>query len=223
MRTLAVLPVKSFESAKGRLAARLDPEGRARLAEAMLGDVLDGLRGARSLDAITVVTAERRAVAVAAGAGAEVVSDRGEAGQSPAALLGVDHASRDGFDRVLLVPGDTPLLGAADVDALLARSAGPPPCVTIVPDRHGTGTNALGIAPPGAFEPSFGPGSLARHLGAARAAGLAHTVERVTALELDVDTPEDLAELARRLDAEHAAAAPRTRAALASLTEPAEV
>jgi 2-phospho-L-lactate/phosphoenolpyruvate guanylyltransferase len=223
MRTLAVLPVKSFASAKGRLSDRLDPGARARLAEAMLGDVLEALRGARSLDGIAVVTAEPGAVAAAAAARAEVLPDPGEAGQSAAALVGVDRAARGGYERVLLVPGDTPLLAAADVDALLARSAGPPPCVTIFPDRHGTGTNALAVAPPSAFEASFGPGSLARHLGAARVTGLAHAVERVPALELDVDTPEDLAELALRLDAANGAAAPRTRTVLAALSVPAEV
>ena len=34
----------------------------------------------------------------------------------------------------------------------------------IVPDRHGTGTNALALDPRGAFEPQFGPGSRARHV-----------------------------------------------------------
>ena len=42
----------------------------------------------------------------------------------------------------------------------------------IVPDRHGTGTNALLLTPPGAFAPSFGPGSRARHEQTRRAAGL---------------------------------------------------
>ncbi len=35
--------------------------------------------------------------------------------------------------------------------------------MTIVPDRHGTGTNALLLAPPQAIAPAFGPGSCERH------------------------------------------------------------
>jgi 2-phospho-L-lactate/phosphoenolpyruvate guanylyltransferase len=88
--------------------------------------------------------------------------------------------------------------------------------VAIVPDRHLAGTNALVLSPPDAIEPSFGPGSLARHTAAARAAGLDYSVERVPTLMLDVDTPEDLAELAAALEDRHGGA-PSTREALSQL------
>jgi 2-phospho-L-lactate guanylyltransferase len=67
----------------------------------------------------------------------------------------------------------------------------------IVPDRHGTGTNALLLAPPDALEPSFGPGSCRRHAQLARRAGIAHVILPVPSLALDIDTPEDLTELGR--------------------------
>ena len=62
---------------------------------------------------------------------------------------------------MLLVPGDCPALDPGEVATLLARQgrAG----VVIVPDRHGAGTNALLLSPPDVIEPSFGPGSFARH------------------------------------------------------------
>jgi 2-phospho-L-lactate guanylyltransferase len=88
--------------------------------------------------------------------------------------------------------------------------------VAIVPDRHGEGTNALVITPPGAFEPSFGPGSRLRHEAAARRKGIEHKVLDVPSLRLDVDTPEDLQELASALDRRHGAAA-LTRGALSQL------
>ncbi len=80
-----------------------------------------------------------------------------------------------------------------------------------MPDRHGTGTNALLLAPADVIEPSFGPGSCARHLAAAEAAAVTHAVERVAGLEHDVDTPEDLVALAGRLSRASPAVAPRTR------------
>ena len=43
--------------------------------------------------------------------------------------------------------------------------------VTIVPDRHGTGTNALLLSPPDAIAPAFGPDSCARHVDRARRPG----------------------------------------------------
>ena len=82
------------------------------------------------------------------------------------------------------------------------------PDVVIVPDRHGTGTNALLLRPPTAIAPAFGPGSRERHQSAAEAAGVDHAVVRLPSLELDVDTPEDLAALraSGRLGARTAAA-----------------
>ena len=64
--------------------------------------------------------------------------------------------------------------------------------MTIVPDRHGTGTNALLLAPPDVIAPAFGQGSCARHRAAAEASGARVAVAEVASLALDVDTPDDL-------------------------------
>ena len=50
--------------------------------------------------------------------------------------------------------------------------------VVIVPDRHGTGTNALVLSPPDAIVPAFGEGSKARHVEAARVELLARDPDR---------------------------------------------
>jgi 2-phospho-L-lactate guanylyltransferase len=188
VRTVAVLPVKRFARAKQRLRDAVDAPGRERLAEAMLGDVLDVLSTVSELERVVVVTAEPIAVALAAEHGAHVVDDPDEAGQSAAVALGVLAARELDAQRVLLVPGDTPALDARDVRALLERSEP----VVVVPDRHGTGTNALVLTPPGAIAPAFGVGSRARHESAAVAAGLEHAVVEPPSLVLDVDTPDDL-------------------------------
>jgi 2-phospho-L-lactate/phosphoenolpyruvate guanylyltransferase len=214
MRTLAVLPVKRFGAAKQRLGARLDPAQRAALAEAMLFDVLAAARDAPAIESVVVVTAEPRAARLARGAGADVLPDGREAGQSAAATVGIDHAVEGGFERVLLLPGDTPLLTAGDLGPLLDRARATEPEAVVVADRHGTGTNALALSPPTALAPSFGPGSRDRHVAAAGAAGVGWRVERVAALEHDVDTPEDLDALVSALASGEPRRAPRTRAAL---------
>ena len=69
----------------------------------------------------------------------------------------------------------------------------------IVPDRHGTGTNALLLTPPDAIAPSFGAGLVRAPRGArARAAGATVKVATLPSLGLDVDTPDDLAALRAR-------------------------
>jgi 2-phospho-L-lactate guanylyltransferase len=82
--------------------------------------------------------------------------------------------------------------------------------VAIVPDRHGTGTNALVLDPSGPFQPQFGPDSRERHEQQARERGLLHSIDEVPSLLLDIDTPDDLAELQRAFD-QHRARAPRTQ------------
>jgi 2-phospho-L-lactate guanylyltransferase len=216
MRTAAILPIKSFAAAKQRLAPTLGSGSRQALAQAMFSDVLSSLKKVERLETIAVVTGDPGAEAASRGDKVTVVHDSLEAGQSAAAAVGIRHAIALGFERVLLVPGDTPLLDPREIDELLARGEADGMQVVIVPDRHGTGTNALLITPPEAFKPSFGPDSLNRHVAAAQEAGLMHSVEEVPSLLHDVDTPDDLATLSALLD-DRRACAPLTRGALSQL------
>jgi 2-phospho-L-lactate/phosphoenolpyruvate guanylyltransferase len=193
MRTIAVLPVKSFDRAKQRLRPGLDPHSREQLAEVMFLDVLEAL-GSTALDEVVVVSGGIAARRLAHEYGATAVEDRDE-GHNAAAALGVRAARAVGAQRVLLVPGDCPALDPMEIDALLERPVRSP-SAQIVPDRHGTGTNALLLTPPDALAPSFGPDSCRRHLENARTAAIEAEVVEVPSLALDIDTPEDLGALA---------------------------
>lgn len=198
MSTVAILPVKRFAGAKQRLGEQLSPGARRTLAEAMVGDVLIALRRAERVDEVVVVTGEPTAEALARGHGAHVVRDPDDAGHSQAALIGIAWALERGATRALLVPGDCPALLPAEVDGLL-EPAHAEREVVVVPDRHGTGTNALVLSPPDAIRPSFGPGSRARHEALAQAAQVECRVAEPFSLALDVDTAEDLDALAQAL------------------------
>jgi 2-phospho-L-lactate/phosphoenolpyruvate guanylyltransferase len=213
VRTIAVLPVKSFSRAKQRLGEAVGARQREELAAAMVADVLAALAAVAELDDVVVVTAEPLAARAAEDAGATVVHDPEEAGQSAAAARGIDAALVRGAERVLLVPGDCPALDPHELGALLSAHAG----VVIVPDRHGTGTNALLLQPPAVMRPSFGAGSCARHAALARAAGATVKVRPLPSLSLDVDTPADLAALRAALETRPDTAA-RTRAVLHAAT-----
>ena len=192
--TIAILPVKRFGVAKARLGDELSGGTRRALAEAMVTDVLMALRRTKAVAEVLVVTSEPAAEAIGRGYGANVLYDSDEAGQSAAARIGIAHALEAQATRVLLVPGDTPAVDPAELDALLDRPA-TGRSVVIVPDRHGTGTNALLLTPPDVIEPAFGPDSRSLHEQAAAAAGIPCTVEEVSTLSLDVDTVHDLADL----------------------------
>ena len=199
MRTLAIVPVKGFGEAKQRLSAALARGSRSSLAQAMFCDVLAALRRVDRIDGVAVVTSDVGAASLAEGL-ASVLHDDARAGQSAAAEIGIRHALALGFERVLLVPGDTPLIDPHEVDLMLERTERDGVRAGIVADRHGTGTNALVLAPPDALAPSFGPGSLERHVAAAEAAGVPHRLELAESLAHDVDTPEDLAAMSEALE-----------------------
>ena len=213
MRTLAIVPVKRFSLAKQRLRADVSDADREALAAAMVADVLTALEAAARVDATLVITNEDSVSRLAAELDAEVLADPHERGQSAAAVVGVAFALEHGYARALLAPGDCPALEPSEVDGLLAETGSDG--VVIVPDRHGTGTNALVLTPPDAITPSFGPGSCERHRGLADRAGVSSHIARVPSLLLDIDTPHDLQALRETLARLEGGAA-RTRALLAS-------
>lgn len=198
MNATAILPVKRFGAAKQRLAAGVGRERRATIVAAMLEDVLEAIGATNLVERTIVVTSEPRAVELATAAGAEIVADPDEGGHSGAALAGIARARELGAECALLLPGDCPLLDPRELERLLTGLPGS--YAAIVPDRHGTGTNALALAPPDAIAPAFGEGSRARHVAAAREAGVPHSVEELPSLALDLDTPADIIALTRAVE-----------------------
>lgn len=179
---LAVLPLKAFASAKGRLDGFLEPSARAALSRAVAARV-----AAACVDAglpVLVVTADAAVAAWAAGLGLEVAAEPGGGGLDGAATAGAAEAQRRG-QAWCIVHGDLPLL-TPDPVARFARSVGTGTAV-LAPSRHG-GTNLLAAAEPLAF--AYGPRSFTRHLSAAR--HLDRRVVVTVGTALDLDTPEDL-------------------------------
>ena len=198
MRATAVVPVKRFAVAKSRLAPGVEETRKPDLVAAMVADVLEAIGAARFVERTIVVSQEPRAAELAAAAGADLLSDFDDASHSAAALAGIAAAEAAGAGCVALLPGDCPLLDPRELDKMLTGV--PDSYVAVIPDRHGTGTNALVRAPPNAIEPSFGEGSRERHVAAARAAGIPYGVEELSSLGLDLDTPADIVALTMRVE-----------------------
>jgi 2-phospho-L-lactate guanylyltransferase len=205
MSTFAILPMKTFDVAKSRLAPEVGAGARKVLAEAMFSDVLTALRRTPQIDQILVVTNDRHGQRIAGGHGATVLDDTGTT-HSEATMIGIHQALRLGATRVLLVPGDCPLLDPTELTELLAYDVTTPSAL-IVPDRHGAGTNALLLTPPTALTPAFGEGSCERHFQLATEQGTHPEVIAVRSLALDIDTGEDLAELRETFAARRGGAA----------------
>jgi 2-phospho-L-lactate guanylyltransferase len=220
VRATAIIPVKRFGEAKQRLLDRLDRPQRAAVVKAMLADVLVAASATESIERLIVVTGEGRAERLAlrhaqrTTTPLEVLREPTDRGHSEAATLGIVRALALGARCSALLPGDCPLLDPAELEGALGRMAAGR--VAVIPDRHGTGTNGLLLAPADAIGPAFGPDSAARHRDRAERAGFGVETEALESMALDLDTPEDLEALAAELDA-RPERAPRTAEALAQL------
>ncbi len=194
--TWAIVPVKSLDQAKQRLAGVLPLAARRRLMLTMLEDVLATLRRVERLQPLLVVTPDAEAAELAANAGASVMREASGQGHSAAAIAGFTYAQSHGAVRALTLPADAPLVTAAELDTLIQADATQTgPRLTLVPSHDRDGTNGFLVSPPDLLQPSFGPGSFARHLAWAAARQIECRVRHLPGLALDIDEPADLARL----------------------------
>lgn len=198
--------------AKTRLGGILDPESRARLATAMLEDVLAACADVPF--ARRVVVTESPAVGEIARRHACEVRGVPLASTLDAAVAALAHAAAGDAGRALVLASDLPLLGAADLGALI--DAADVAEVVVAPDRHRRGTNALLLSPPGVIAPAFGPGSFQRHLERARQAGARARTVSTPGTATDIDDSADLRHVLRATGL-----GPRTAELLGSLYLPA--
>ena len=196
LHTTAIVPVKGLSVANGRLDGMLTAAERNRIAEALFLDLIMKLPRCRCIDDVLVVTADASIARQARWFGHMVLVEDADEGHSEAAAAGARAAMTEGAQRVAMLPVDCPMLDPEELDARIGRS---PRTVLIIPDRHGTGTNGLVLAPPDVFLPAFGPDSCARHVSRARAAGISFALEEVESMGLDLDTAEDFSLLRDRL------------------------
>lgn len=193
--TWAIIPVKSLEQAKQRLAAVLPLAVRRRLMLVMLEDVLATLRHIDRLAPVLVVTPDGEVAEFAANAGARVLREASSQGHSAAAIAGFAYAQSHGAVRALTLPADAPCVTAAELSGLIEADDVTTPHLTLVPSHDGDGTNGFLVSPPNLMQPVFGPGSFARHLAQAAAGKIECRVHHLPGLALDIDEPGDLARL----------------------------
>jgi 2-phospho-L-lactate guanylyltransferase len=194
MNIAALLPVKGFRNAKQRLSPLLGSAAREVLAETMFRDVLRQVRAARGLAGTFVVTGDDKVAAIAATAGAEVIRERAENGETFAVDFARVEMKKAGCEAVLILPGDLPLVRAADVEQVLAQVPGEAaaPFVLLVPSHDRKGTNALLLAPPDVIPLRFGYDSFTFHMSQVTAQGLPIRFVENEHIALDIDEPRDL-------------------------------
>jgi 2-phospho-L-lactate guanylyltransferase len=188
----AIVPIKSLDRAKSRLAGTLTPHERRALVLEMLAGVVAALHHPDSpATAVWVVSADPTALGLAAAWGARPL--REAAGELNGALEQARGAAlASGAAALLVIPGDEPLVTPADIGAMEAL-LGDGADVALAPDAAGSGTNALGLRRGADLPFHFGHESALRHAAEAAARGLRLAYYRSPTLALDVDGPAGLA------------------------------
>lgn len=194
MKLAALIPAKGFQNAKQRLAPLLTGAARELLAETMFRDVLREVQRARGISELFVVTANDRVAEIAAVAGVGVIREPAESGETAAVNLARTQLKNAGWEAVLIVPGDVPLVRASDIEELCTQMAAAhgAPFALLAPSHDRKGTNALLLAPPDIIELRFGYDSFTFHVEQVAGRGLPVRFIENEHIALDIDEPHDL-------------------------------
>ena len=185
----ALIPVKSLQEAKSRLAPYLAQPQRAQLVLTMLEHVITVLHKSAAFECISVVSADPEVLQHASAWGAQALREQA-AGHNPALHAAAQHELASGAQTLLTISADLPFVCAQDIQVLLEKAQTYD--VVLVPAQKGSGTNAVLARPPLAVPYVFGPDSLQRYIEEAQQRHLYYTLHSSPGLAFDVDTYDDL-------------------------------
>ncbi len=189
----ALIPAKSLDEAKGRLAGLLSDDERRQLALAMLEDIVRALQAVQRIDSISIVSPDTEVLAKTEELG-------GNAIEEPPTVRGINQALSHGAETIsddvetlLVVLADVPAVTPAEIDSII--DAIPSANGLVICPSAAKGTSALALRPPGTIPFRFGPNSFSAHRREALASGLTTKVVRFDSLSNDIDEPDNLSEL----------------------------
>lgn len=208
-RIWALVPVKTFHSAKSRLASMMSVEDRHTLALAMTWDVVTALKHSQLIARVVTVSDISALNHLIGLDGIDHFHTRRAQGLNQDLTIAARWAQSQGATHVLIVHADLPQLTPQAVNGFLAGARDMPASqIRIAACKQGTGTNLLLAPVPLPLSLVFGKSSLARFRRIATAADISVDVVHDASLANDIDNPEDF----RALMAAHARGAQVGRA-----------
>ncbi len=190
---MILVPVKNLGNAKQRLTPALEHPARTELAHAMLRDVLGVLSDYGEAE-VSLVTSDPFAEELANQYGFGIIRDESNLSETNAIEMATHVCESRGVESTLVIPADIPLLDAQEIRAIY-KSA-PKNGSVLVSSGDKRGTNAVLRRPAALFPLRFGNDSFIPHFAAAIATGRSCVVLSLAGIALDIDTPEDLRQLA---------------------------
>jgi 2-phospho-L-lactate guanylyltransferase len=188
----AFVPLKHPACAGHRLLEELTAKQRHSMYFTLARRIITALRDVPLVRDSVIVTSSAEVEIFAGHLGVRVMHQMRDEGINSACEAAIASSSAVGITNALIVAGDLPLVSSEALTALLQSAHLHERGVTIVPDRHHVGTNALVCTPADAIRLRFGPNSFAEHLRTAQEHGLEARIFESGELALDIDEPEDL-------------------------------
>ncbi len=203
MDTWAIIPVKSLQASKKRLAHILTAAQRSELIHHLLRHTLSILEQTTAVHQTLVISSDPlvlnlawqyRAWTLAESVATQELSH----GLNAAISQATTWAVKQGAANILILPVDLPFMQVADVERMATavqqaqqngwvQSKG----MAICTDKAGQGTNALFINSPGNFTFHYGPGSFQKHIAEAAHHNISVQIVAAPNLQFDLDTESD--------------------------------
>ncbi|CAI2931851.1 2-phospho-L-lactate guanylyltransferase [Aminobacter niigataensis] len=198
-----LIPVRSLEGGKQRLAGVLTADERRLLVEAMLMDVIAAARSCDHVSRVVVVTDDDAAANFSRYHGALALLGSGSSGYCRSVDLAVCHLRESDHRPIIVVPADVPMVAAAELSTVAAAIALPGPIALVEAEPDG-GTNCIGLSASAAINFQFGPSSFRLHVDSIRRSGQTSVQLHLAGLAFDIDWPEQIVDLARMPDTTNA-------------------
>lgn len=186
----AIVPLRSFATAKSRLRTHLTDEVVEDLVREVSASLLRELAGSTAVARILVVSDADLSEELTTGGGADLVETLVQApggGLNEAVAEAADQVwTEDPASPLLVIHADLPYVTTAEIEHLLAEAEALGQDAFIA-DQTGRGSTVIALQPGSFRRAAFGTGSAARHA----ASGFAEIqLPQVSGLRHDLDTPE---------------------------------
>ena len=188
MKTVAIIPVKSFSKAKTRLS--ISSEKTVDICKIMLNEVLQTISSTNKIDNTIIVSRDESAFDIGKKFNVIQVFDESESGVNNAISLADDYISDSEFDTSVILPQDIPFFNTSDLDNLFSFFQ--KNSVIIVPSRHFNGTNALLRNPAKIMTTRYDEGTYKSHLDQAKSSKIDLSLLLIRRLMLDIDAKVDI-------------------------------
>lgn len=190
-----IIPVKDLRSSKSRLAHTLPVEARQSLMAALLSDLLHMLKHSALVKNVTLVTRCPDVSLLAAQHHCNVLNLEEDRCLNSGINAAIAALTARGTAQALILHADLPLATSSDIDDIISAHQNNAAAITLIPDNHSNGTNAMLLTLPTAMQFFYGSNSYNAHSNFCRTQGISEQTVYNAHVGSDIDLWQDFAPL----------------------------